>query len=199
MVETTPQLSSNSSSNLEISAVGIKEKPIRKDKRRKDLEVRPGSYIAFLPCRMQFKQKIMKQIISLSMVSIAFDMAEMRHMNLAWITIQGWATFATWSYRYLNPKHVIQRALKLPSISHTCFFDTKLYKPLPLFAVFLCAYEVSQSPHENSMSGANTRSILARFGDNSWEKGEDFVKTFYVEKLVWEMEGSLSAPALDDV
>ena len=41
-------------------------------------------------------------------------------------------------YRYLNPKHVIQRALKLLSISHTCFFDTtKLYKPLPLFAVFL--------------------------------------------------------------
>ena len=46
-----------------------------------------------------------------------------------------------------NPKHVIQRALKLPSISHTCFFDTKLSKPLPLFALF-CAYEVAQSPHE---------------------------------------------------
>ena len=49
------------------------------------------------------------------------------------------------------------------------------------------------------MSGANTRSVLARFGDSSWEKGEDFVKTFYVKKLVWEMEGSLSARALDDV
>ena len=33
------KLSSNSSSNLEISAVGEKEKPIRKDERRKDLEV----------------------------------------------------------------------------------------------------------------------------------------------------------------
>ena len=33
------KLSSNSSSNLEISAVGENEKPIRKDKRRKDLEV----------------------------------------------------------------------------------------------------------------------------------------------------------------
>ena len=43
--------------------------------------IRPGSYIAFLPCRMQFKQKIMKQIISLSLVSIAFDTAEMRRMN----------------------------------------------------------------------------------------------------------------------
>ena len=49
------------------------------------------------------------------------------------------------------------------------------------------------------MSGANTRSVLARFGNNNWEKGEDFVKTFYVKKLVWEMEGSLSARALDDV
>ena len=64
---------------------------------------------------------------------------------------------------------------------------------------FFCAYEVAQSPHENSMSGANTRSVLARFGDNNWEKGEDFVKTFYAKKLVWEEEGSLSARALDDV
>ena len=66
-------------------------------------------------------------------------------------------------------------------------------------SLFFCAYEVAQSPHENSMSGANTRSVLARFGDNNWENGEDFVKTFYVKKLVWEMEGSLSARALDDV
>ena len=49
------------------------------------------------------------------------------------------------------------------------------------------------------MWGANTRSVLARFGDNNWEKEEDFVKTFYVKKLVWEMEESLSALALDDV
>ena len=45
------------------------------------------------------------------------------------------------------------------------------------------------------MWGANTRSVLARFGANNWEKGEDFVKNFYVKKLVWEMEGSLSARA----
>ena len=44
---------------------------------------RPGSYVAFLPCRMQSKQKIMRQIISLSIVSIAFDTAEMRRMNRA--------------------------------------------------------------------------------------------------------------------
>ena len=43
--------------------------------------VKPGSYVAFLPCRMQFKQKIMKQIISLSIVSITFDTAEMGRMN----------------------------------------------------------------------------------------------------------------------
>ena len=49
------------------------------------------------------------------------------------------------------------------------------------------------------MWGANTRIVLARFGDNNWEKGKDFVKTFYVKKVVWEMEGSLSARALDDV
>ena len=66
-------------------------------------------------------------------------------------------------------------------ISHTCFFDTKLYKPLPLFA-FFCAYEVAQSLHENTKWGAHTRSVLARFGDNNWEMGEDFVKTFYVKK-----------------
>ena len=72
-----------------------------------------------------------------------------------------------------------------PLISHTCFFDTiKLYKPLPLFA---------QSPHENKMSGANTKSVLARFRDNNWKKGRDFVKPFYVKERMWEREGSLSA------
>ena len=73
-----------------------------------------------------------------------------------------------------------------------------LQTPSPV-RIFFCAYEVAQSLHENSMSGANTRSVLARFGDNNQEKGEDFVKTFYVQKLVWLMEGSLSARVLDDV
>ena len=49
------------------------------------------------------------------------------------------------------------------------------------------------------MSGANSRNVLARFGDNNWEKGKDFGKNFYVKKLVREMEGSLSVRALDDV
>ena len=49
------------------------------------------------------------------------------------------------------------------------------------------------------MWGANTRSVLAKSGDNNWEKGKDFLKVFYVKKLVWEMEGSLSARTLDDV
>ena len=39
MVETSRQLSSNSSSGLETSALGEKEKPIREDETRKDLEV----------------------------------------------------------------------------------------------------------------------------------------------------------------
>ena len=47
----------------------------------RDVPVKPGSYVAFLPCRMQFEQKVMKQIVSLSIVSIAFDTAEMRCMN----------------------------------------------------------------------------------------------------------------------
>ena len=58
---------------------------------------------------------------------------------------------------------------------------------------FFCVYEVTQSPHENNMSGANTKSVLARFRDNNWKKRRDFVKTFYVKKLMWEREGSLSA------
>ena len=70
-------------------------------------------------------------------------------------------------------------------ISHTC-----LYKPLPLFA-FFCAYEVAQSSHEISMCGANTRRVLARFGDNNWEKGEDFVKKYFYVKKLWEMEGGV--------
>ena len=83
-----------------------------------------------------------------------------------------------------------QAPLHLP---HMLFLTQNFRNPSPrsLFS----AYEVEQSPHENSMWGANTRSALARFGDNNWEKGEDFVKTFYVKKLVWEMEGSLSLSA----
>ena len=56
-----------------------------------------------------------------------------------------------------------------------------LYKPLPLFA-FFWAYEVAQSPHEKTMSGANTRSVLARFGDNNWKKGGGFCKNFLRQK-----------------
>ena len=43
------------------------------------------------------------------------------------------------------------------------------------------------------MSGANAGSVLARFLDNNWEKGKDFVKTFCVKKPVWERERSASA------
>ena len=44
-------------------------------------------------------------------------------------------------YRYVNPKRVIQRALKLPSLSHTCAFDTtNLYtNPYPGSLFFLPA------------------------------------------------------------
>ena len=85
--------------------------------------------------------------------------------------------------------------LKLPSISHTCFFDTKLYKPVPLFAVFFVRLQGRLISVRKQHVGSNTRSVLARFGDNNREKGEDFVKPFSVKNLVWEMEGSLSAHA----
>ena len=130
------KLSSNSSSSLEIPAVGENEKPIRKDERRKDLEV-------------------------------------ICHSGL------NWTTFATGSYRYLNPKHVIQGA-QAP-ISHTCFFDTKLYKPLPLFAFFA----LTRSPNLRTKTACGElipEAFLARFGDNNWEKGEDFVKKLFTSK-----------------
>ena len=47
--ETTPQLSLNLSSNPETSAVNEKEKQIRKDQRRKDLEVMHQSIPAVPP------------------------------------------------------------------------------------------------------------------------------------------------------
>ena len=47
------------------------------------------------------------------------------------------------------------------------------------------------------MSGANTRSVLARFCDNNWEKEKYFVKTFCQKTCVGE--GEERECALDDV
>ena len=47
--------------------------------------------------------------------------------------------FATWSYCYLNPKHVIQHALKLLSISHTFYEVTNFYKIFPLLPIVIIA------------------------------------------------------------
>ena len=146
------KLSSNSSSNLEISAVGEKEKPIRKDERRKDLKVICHSGLNNF-CSM----------------IVPLPNSQTRHPAR--------------TQAPLHLQHMTQQSFTNPfSCSH-----------------LFCSYGVAQSPHENSMSGANTRSVLERFGDNNWEKGEDFVKTFYVKNLVWEMEGSMSVCALDDV
>ena len=79
-----------------------------------------------------------------------------------------------------------QAPLHLP---HMPFWHKTLQTPPPF--AFFCAYEVAQSPHENSMSGDNTRSVLARFGDNNWEKGEDFVKNFLRQKTCVEDGGEL--------
>ena len=43
--------------------------------------LRPGSYVAFLPCRMQLRQKIMRWFALLSFVWITFHTAEMRRMR----------------------------------------------------------------------------------------------------------------------
>ena len=43
--------------------------------------IRPGSYLGFLPCRMQLRQQIMRWFGSLSFVWIALDTVEMRGMN----------------------------------------------------------------------------------------------------------------------
>ena len=142
------KLSSNSSFNLEISAVGEKEKPIRKDERRKDLEVICHSGLNNF-CNM----------------IVPLPKSQTRH-----------------TARAQAPLH----------LSHMLFWHNKtLQTPPPVRSSFFCAYEVAQSPHENSISGANTRSVLARSGDNNWEKGEDFVKTFYVEKFVWVAKSEL--------
>ena len=75
------------------------------------------------------------------------------------------------------------KSLKLPSISQTCFFwhDKILQTPTHVLS-FSCANEVAQNPHENDVSGANTRGALARFCDNNREKGKDFVKICHVKK-----------------
>ena len=147
------KLSSSSNSNLEISAVGENEKPMRKVERRNDLEVICHSGLNNF-CNM----------------NVPLPKSQTCHPA---------------------------RSSSPASLTHA-FLHKTLQTPPPVRISF-CAYEVAQSPHENNMSGANTRSVLTRFGDNNREKGEDFVKTFYVKKLVWEMEGSLSARALDDV
>ena len=86
--------------------------------------------------------------------------------------------FATWSYRCPNPKHACA-PFHLPQ----SFFDTtKTLQTPPPFAVFSCAYEVAQSPHENNMSGANTGSVLARFYDKQLGEGEGFCKNLLRQK-----------------
>ena len=72
-----------------------------------------------------------------------------------------------------------QAPLHLPH--HVFLTQQNFTNPFPC-SQFFCVYEVAQSPHENNMSGANTKSVLARFRDNNWKKERDFAKTFYVKK-----------------
>ena len=60
------------------------------------------------------------------------------------------------------------------------FWNNKTLQTPPPIRSFFFAYKVAQSLDENNMSGVNTTSFLARFGDNKQEKGEGFVKPFNV-------------------
>ena len=89
------------------------------------------------------------------------------------------------------------RALKLPSISHTSFFDVKsFYKILPLLPVVIAKSRLNAS-------GISSRHavFVRRLGDlvnvKKCEQGEGFVK-FCVKKACVRDEGELER-ALDDV
>ena len=94
--------------------------------------------------------------------------------------------FATWSYRYPNPKHVIQRALALLSLSYTGFLTQKVFtKYFPFFQLL-------------SQNLAKTLLVLApdmlfsleirrpHKRKKNCEEGEVFVKFCRVKKHVWE-------------
>ena len=80
------------------------------------------------------------------------------------------------------PKSEMRHPACAQTTLHMLFRHNKTLQTPPLVCRFFCAYEVTQTPHKNNMSRANTRSVLARFRDINWEKGEDFVKTFYNKK-----------------
>ena len=111
------------------------------------------------------------------------------------------ATFAHIKTIFLNVNEFgIQKQNKLSKFSASNTFlgfftkshDKTLQTPPPVLS-FSCVYYFAQSPHENNVPGADTRSVLARFCDNNWEKGKDFVTTCRVKKSAWEMEASLCA------
>ena len=84
------------------------------------------------------------------------------------------------------------RSSSPPSPTHAFLTHQNFTNPSP-YSQYFYVYEVAQSPHKNNMSGANTKSVLARFRDNNWENWRDFVKTVYFKNLMWEREGSASA------
>ena len=90
------------------------------------------------------------------------------------------------------------RSLSPPSPTHAFLTLQNLQTPPPVRS-FPWAYVVAQSPHENNMSGANTRSVLARFCDNSWKRGKDLIKAFYRRRKTCVGEGEERERALDDV
>ena len=86
-----------------------------------------------------------------------------------------------------------QAPLHLP---HILFWHNEMLQTPPPVQFF---FALKRSPNLHTKTACRELIKEARFGDNNWEKGEDFVKGFNIKKLVWEMEGSLSMHALDDV
>ena len=82
-----------------------------------------------------------------------------------------------------------------PSPTHTFLTQRNVTNPSPCSLFFA----LTRSPNLHTKTACRELIKEARFGDNNWERGEDFVKGFNIKKLVWEMEGSLSVHALDDV
>ena len=99
---------------------------------------------------MQLKQKIMKQIISLSIVSIAFDTAEMRRMNRALGPVQTPNLIRIWTATQTNKSTPVDSDVELNS-PNLIQFEPKLLvknrKPKLLVKYVIIIYALG-SAHE---------------------------------------------------
>ena len=78
------------------------------------------------------------------------------------------------------------RSSSPPPPTHGFLTRHNFTNPSPCSQFFLHVRGHPISTRKQYLSGANTRSVLARFYDNNWEKGKDFVKICQGEKRVGE-------------